>query len=455
METCPPRQPAALSHRAGIVFWSLCAAGCWLAGTAAAVLPPGTFETYESRSRQFVVTGVKTGTPVPLPPVTDRAATNYVLLETPVVVANCERIKDAWLRELGLADHWRSAIRVQLVPNASPDTPVTVEKQWFPERWKFTLYAPHQIEPVRFVRGVVWALLLELANRDNPTQTAAEIPLWLVEGLTTHVIATSGASVLMTPRSLTHLSSRAPDFFGAARANFKTQAPLSFSDLNLPREHQVSGAGWENYRHSAHVLVAHLLNFKDGRERLAETVRQLPRFLNPQLAFLQAWRERFNSMLDVEKWWSVALVHFTGRDQQLRWSQAASLQRLEELLRTTIEVRTGKNTLPERAQVPLQRMLEQSEFANHQAALAHLTQQLLALQWNAPADLSRLVGDYRATIFSYLQKRGKEEADTRGKAPPGNKVTVRDTVQQLDLLDIIREDFRKADLAEAGAGPGK
>lgn len=428
-----------------------CAA--WLTGGAGsrAALPPGSFDSYESRSRQFTVTGVKPGTYVHLPAQAAKSATNYLMLETGVVAVNCERIKDALLRELGTSDQWRGKIRVQLMPDASPDAPITVYKEWFSEHWQFTLYAPQHVEPARFVRGVVWALLLEQANRNNPTQTAAEIPLWLVEGLTTQLLTAAGAKVIMAPRTLTMLNVRAPDAFREARVRFKQQPPLSFSDLSMPSAEQVSGEAWENFRCSSHVFVAHLLNLREGRGCLVETTVQLQNFLNPQLAFLQAYRGHFQSVLDVEKWWSVSLVNFTGRDQHLRWGPGASLQRLDELMHATVELRTGTNALPKRAEVSLQRLLEQTEYANHRTALAHLTQQLMALQWNAPPDLSKLVNDYRMAIVDYLQKREKAARDSA----PSHKLMLREVIQQLDLLDVIREDFRKADLAEVEAATTK
>ena len=420
-----------------------------------AALPPGSFDTYESRSQQFVVTGVKPGTFIGLPSQGVRPSTDYMLLETGVVAVNCDRIKEALLRELGLADQWQSKIKVRLMPDVLPDTPITVHKEKFTDRWQFTLYSPHYVEPVRFVRGIVWSLLLEMANRNNNTTAAAEIPLWLVEGLTTHLVAAGGASIIMPPRSATLLSARAPDVFASARARFKQQSPVSFSDLSMPSAAQVSGAAWEDYRCSAHVFVAQLMNFKDGRACMVETIRQLPNFLNPQLAFLQAWRGHFHTVLDVEKWWSAALVNFTGRDQHLRWSQSASLQRLDELLRATVEVRTGTNALPRRAEVPLQRLLEQTEFANHRVAIANLAQQLQILQWNAPSDLSKLVIDYRTVLVAYLQKREKAAADAKGQSAPAHKVILREATQQLDLLDVIRGDFRKFDLAEAEGSSAK
>ena len=51
-----------------------------------------------------------------------------------------------------------------------------------------------------------------------------------------------------------------------------------------------------------------------------------------QSAFLNAYRLQFPRLLDVEKWWAVILVHFTGLDPTQAWSLPVTLQKLEEAL---------------------------------------------------------------------------------------------------------------------------
>src|SRR5581483_12318180 len=110
----------------------------------------------------------------------------------------------------------------------------------------------------------------------------------------------------------------------------KNQPVITFSDLSMPLEDQLNGKGWANYCANAHMFVAELLALKDGPEHIQDALRQMPRFLNPQFAFLHSFSSEFHSALAVEKWWSLAVVNISDVDQYRHWSPAMVVQKLDE-----------------------------------------------------------------------------------------------------------------------------
>jgi hypothetical protein len=429
-----------------------------------AAFAPAQFDTFESRSRQFVVTGLRPGVFIGMPD-GSKPPTNFVRLEPAVVTVNCERIKESFLRELRLPDQWRGRIRVVLVPDALPTQAIQIHRDWFSDGWQFRVMTPHHVEPPVLARAIVGALLIELANRNNASQRPGDVPLWAVEGLAEHLVHTGGVvmldgasasiptgrlGVVVDPRAILATTTRLTDAYSAARAALQGTEPLSFANLSLPRPGQLTGASAELFRHSAHVFVGELLRQPDGPAQFVSFIAALPSFLNAQLAFEHAFKRQFATPLDIEKWWSAALAHVLSRDGFRRWTPSASLQRLDELLRAHVQVRGGTNALPERRAIKLQEFLGQAEFKRERVAVAELVAQLTALQAQSPPDLARLIGDYRTAFTAYLKRREQagQLVDLAGKPAPSHKVVVQETIKQLDLLDVIRNDFRAV-----GAGP--
>ncbi|MBI3875054.1 MAG: hypothetical protein HY300_03645 [Verrucomicrobia bacterium] len=427
-----------------------------------AAFEPNQFDTFESHSQQFFVTGLRPGVFIGMPD-GSRPPANFIRLEPAVVVVNCERVKDALLRELRLKDQWHGRIRVTLAPDMLPTQPAVVNREHYRDGWQYRMFVPHFAEPPALARAITGALLLELANRNNPTDHAGEVPLWAIEGMAAHLLATgkliflegSSAPVLATgrfnvitdPRAVFIVSSRIADPYQEPRARLHLAGPLSFNDLSQPRAEQLRGESREIFRSSAHVFVSELMKLPDGPAGFAEFLRQLPNFLNAQLAFQRAFGQHFQNTLDIEKWWSLTLVNIVGRDAQQRWTQPTSLDKLDDLLVAHVEWRVRTNALPEHRAIKLQQFLGQADFAQERVAMAELIAQLTALQNQASPELARLVADYRRTLDTYLKKRDKagQGFTIANRMAPSHRVAISDAARQLDLLDVIREDFHRFD----------
>lgn len=434
--------------------------GLFLAGEVVAALPDPMM-TVRSRSDQFVVSGVMTIAPkkfkrVPLSPEPEAPVT-LLELEPPSLAVIAERIKVELLRELGAADKWQGKIFVTVRRSEETDPEVYILSERFNSGWQYRVELPQQIEPAMLARVLVRALLLELANR-SAGERSAEIPLWLSEGFTAHLLASPEASLNLQPEqplrekrfnslaaAVTTRDRVKPDQLALVRARLHAAPPLPYVDLGMPSDDQLHGEAWETYRGCAHLFVMELLKLKDGRAAMREMLSALPGYLNWQFAFYRGFDAHFRSPLEVEKWWSVTLLNFTGRDQHLKWSAEASLQRLDEILLAPVAVRAAANTLPEHAEVKLQVLFTKMKYPQQKEALQRTINQLRGLEWNVPPDMLKLVDDYRATLETYLVKRNKAagETDVKGGPASGPHPFVRETLEKLEVLDVIREDFRK------------
>ncbi len=446
--------PAVLCHRRVRPCHALMALLAWLVAVdvscgQAPIAMPGLMR-FESRSLQFIVFGAPVGT-LQGPPSLSLLESNHMQMEPALLVMTSERVKTELLRELGLGDNWTGRIVITVRGELPPTEPVTIESQWFATGWRYRVVLPGQLERTRLVRALTRALLLEIANRENPTQRPVEIPLWLEEGFATHLLALNGDNLVPEIRTrLTSVQSATPDVFLEARQRLRGRELVAFADLAMLHSDQLENEQWEVFRRTAHLLVAELLNLPDGRASLQTMLRQLPTYLNSQLAFQHAFAAQFPTLLDVEKWWSVVWMDFTARDQRMRHTLAHSLGQLDEILAAPISVRLGTNAVPGRKDLPLREVIAHTEFARHQPAVAQAALQLQLLQSAAPIELARLISDYRRTLLAYLRRRSDFKSVSKSADA---KIATEDVLEKLDLLDVIRGDFRRLDTAASAAGP--
>jgi hypothetical protein len=406
----------------------------------------------ESRSGQFRVFGWPPGSPQG-PPSLSLLETNHLQMEPTVLVLTCERVRTELLRELGLGDGWAGRIQITVQGDLRPSEAVVIESQWFASGWRYRMVVPGQLERPRLMRALTRVLLLELANRGNRSQRSAEIPLWLEEGLATHLLALHGENLVPEIRtSVTLIQSVTPDVFLEARQLLRGRELVPFADLAHVRADQFTDEQWEIFRRTAQLLVAELMNLPDGRAALQEFLGQLPQYLNPQIAFLRGFAAHFSSPLDAEKWWAVVWMNFTARDRQMRLSLTHSLGQLEEILAAPIAVRLGTNAVPGRKDLPLREVIAHTELAQHQPVVAQAAFQLQLLQHTAPVELSRLVWDYRQALLRYLKRRAEFSSTTAFKSADV-KLATKEVLEKLDLLDVIRGDFHRLMMTATATSP--
>lgn len=424
---------------------------CTLCSSASAQLASPPTVSTRSVSGQFVVQGVTTPARVTNP--TDLANNkNYLKLEPALAAVSCERIKRVLSDALGDKSQWRGRIHLVLYPAQSADDGATIVAGQFKDGWSYRLELPDLVERRRFVRAVVQTLLLEQAGR-NASDHPPEIPTWLAEGFAQHLLRSNENELLLSPPrwalngltiNPTVVSARRRDPLEAARRTLREWPPLTLAELSWPTDEQFDGPAGEAYRGSAQLFVSELLRLNDGRACLRAMLDGLATCYNWQTAFLRAFQAHFKRQVDLEKWWALQVVHFTGRNPDQTWSPEESWSKLDEILRTPVQVRHSRNELPGRAEISLATVIREWDFIRQSQTLRAKLLALNLVRQRVSQDLAALVDDYRRLLTVYLQKRDQAGLILPGsKLPsPGAKSVMREVLKQLSELESQREALR-------------
>lgn len=416
--------------------------------------------TMRSVSGQFIIYDRRV--PTALRPPVNTSGQTMLHLEPPFLVVSCERIKQALGEQLGVGRRWTGNIHATIRPARSNQDAAQISVERLGARWNYKVELPERMAPDQFTRTVVQVLLLELANR-TATERSAEIPLWLSEGLTQHLLASRELEIILPPptRSVGLMMiepkmdlKRDPDALAAARRILRDQPPLTLEEISWPAPEQFSHAQAEVFQKSAQLFVAELLQLERGQESLRTFVTGLAQFYNWQTAFLRAYRNQFPNQLALEKWWALQSAYFAGRDHQQLWTTDESAQKLEALLHTAVAVRTTAGEMPARTDVSLQVVIREWDTPRQLATLqARLNDLAQARRRVAPAYIT-LVNDYATTLDEYMKKRKRSSATFSDfdSLPPSIQKIALEAIAQLDVLDARRAALGTS-VSAAATGP--
>src|SRR5262249_46270897 len=124
---------------------------------------------------------------------------------------------------------------------------------------------------------------------------------------------------------------------------------------------------------------------------------------NWQLAFLKAFHSSFERPLDVEKWWNLRWVNFTGTEASQTWPFEESCQKLDAALRATVPVRTDQNQLPVEREATLQKIIRDWDPDAQKNELESRIQQLEVMRLRLDPRIGLLVEDYRRVVENFLK----------------------------------------------------
>lgn len=405
-----------------------------------------------SRSGQFVVARAPGTNPAALSTSAgDSADSALVDLEPATLVLTCERVRRALLTELQQPDAWQGRIYVVIDARLATNSPALIGAESFKQGWHYRVELPPSIEPAKLVRGLTQVLLMEFANRSHPTRSA-QVPLWLVEGLTQHVLHSALVDLVVRPPLAgdglpvrrTSEEQVGYDPLSAIRERLRTHAALSFSRMAEITGEDLAPETWETFQASAHLFVNRLLQVPGARVSLARMLSELPYQLNWQTVFFSNFRPLFVRLLDVEKWWSVVLVQFTGHDPLNTWSTDTALEKLDQVLSVPVLLSDNREGLARRRKVTPQELLQNWDFLSQQSLVQGVVHQLQACRFKMPPEMLDLTDDYRRVLEEYLAQRSQAG---RARSLPGLPKTtadllVRDACKKLDRLDEQRKALR-------------
>jgi hypothetical protein len=387
----------------------------------------------------------------------------FVRLELALLTVSCERIKQLLYRSIGANASWRGKVYLALYPARDGNESITITSEKYRDGWQYRVEMPDIVERRRYVRAMVEVLLLEYANR-NAGEHSAEIPVWLVEGFSQELLASNEIEIILPPPhgvvnglnlTSTTINARKTDPLEKARQQLRMLPPLTFDGLSWPAEDTLSGEAGQCYRLSAQLLATRLLDLKDGPASLRSMLTELPQHYNWQFAFLNAFRSYFESPRDAEKWWALQVVRFTGRDVAQTWPLAESLQKLEQTIRSPVQIRATSSELPLHGDASLQTIIREWDPANQTQVLSSTLVQLDYLRFQVTPQLISLLDDYRQTIRAYLQTRDQAGFFNFYRKNAAARKSSDRALAQLNELDARREAFRSSHepIASASTSP--
>ena len=152
----------------------------------------------------------------------------------------------------------------------------------------------------------------------------------------------------------------------------------------------------------------------------------------------------------MEKWWALQVVHFTGRDLSQTWPPEESWKRLNDLVRSEIQVRVGTNEMPMRTTVTLQTIIQEWEAERQITALDDKVRELELLQSRSAPVLVPLVREYNRVLAGYLQSRRDRSLK---KTMPRH--VVQQTLQELNALDLQRASAKPPASSKPAQAPAE
>jgi hypothetical protein len=413
-----------------------------------------------SVSGQFIIYDQRAPDPSPL---AAWAETNLsmVRLDPTLLTISCERIKQDLCHDLGSTSPWRGRVLLALRSANDADEPITVTSEKFNDNWQYRIELADIASRARYIRAMVEVVLLEMANR-NAGARSAELPLWLSEGFTQQLLASKQIEIILPPprpgaNGLAMVSrvvnARRENPLEHARQQLREHELLTFEDLSWPADDQLTGENREVYQLSSQLLVSELLHLKNGPACLRAMLDQLPQVYNWQFAFLRAFAPFFQRPLDIEKWWTLHLVQFTGREVAQRWPLEESWLKLEAAVNPPVEVRAEMNELPLHTAVPLQIIVREWDPARQTPALKYKLRELEMLRLRTAPPLLGLVDEYHQTVDRFLQHRDQTGLLHRLHRGADLKRATEEAVKQLDALEARRLAARPAHETITAAQP--
>jgi hypothetical protein len=203
--------------------------------------------------------------------------------------------------------------------------------------------------------------------------------------------------------------------------------------------------------------VSELLRLNDGKACLQEMLAQLPAYYNWQFAFLRGFHNYFQKALDVEKWWALAGVHFTGRELAQTWPLEESWKKLDALVHEWIQIRSTTNDAALHSQVSLQTIIRDWDQVKRTQVLSSKLRELEMLRMRVAEGLVPIVDGYRQVLENFLQhtRNGGFQLPVFKKIALNHAIS--EAVQRLDELDSQRSELKpdRGPAATAQASSGR
>ncbi len=400
--------------------------------------------TARSISGQFTVRS-----PYKIPPLpASKQPTNQIKLielDPNFLVVVCERIKGNILLALNQKDEWKGSVLIRIYPAQTYLDPVWVNARYSDKGWVYYVDFPSVIEMNRLIRAVVGVVLQEIADRKAGSKPA-ELPPWLPPAFTLNIHLTAPDIAIMERFTKKVRVERITNPINLIKRHIVSITPLTWDELSWPTDEALMDNSITNqYSLCSYIFMHEVLQLPDGVKKMKEFFTILPARWNWQVAFVEAFKPHFYSMRDVEKWWSVTIASITGRTGLKTLTFEESLKKLDDILNSPVKIPTRNTNTNQIIKIPIQQVIAQYSYSQHRQILREKISELSVLRQNSHPAITRLVDDYKEALQIYLDRRyrsgfGSELPPYTSDSP---KLTAKNIMSRLDILDVIRSDFEQ------------
>lgn len=401
-----------------------------------------------SHSGQFVIRGeaeaglispVSAGSSGRMPVLTriqPSGAGDEVVLTPSLVSVSCERIKRDVLRLLRLQDGYRGRVMIYIVPRFPADRQLTIQSTPFSDGWQYSVTVPEKIAWTRFVRTIVEAVLIEIANRPIPDNLVVP-PLWFSEGVTTLLLGESGRELVPELNREFKDPKRSINPLGFAQQKISGSPPLSFERLSFPTEADISSdASFSIFQGSSAIFLHELIGSSGAANPAGQFLANLTGSLNWQKVLLDCLQPRFQSALEIEKWWAVQSASRILRDPSKLWSKEAAQAHLASILMETTSAAVGTNAPAGRQNQRLSEIVLGLPFDAQTEVLDRKIAQLKNLFLLAPADMIDVVRDCHDLLQEYRKARATAPTiEKRGVLDPRAALLAKTVSRKLSVIE--------------------
>jgi hypothetical protein len=403
--------------------------------------PPGITPrvTVTSQSGQFIVYGVDASFPKVSRVIRPVGDNPLVELRPDLAAVTCERVRRAVNLRLGFRDLPGTKVHVRLRPRRKTEGPLSIELTPFSSGWQMTLDTPDSVEWKRLVRALVEVTLLDHAGAMGKAVRAPTVPLWLSEGMDALLEAEFGKDLVVESQTALHHADRRGNPLAPSIAVLAGAELMTFGELSLAGDAELAEeSAYKRFRASSAVLTSLLLESDEGRAFLRDFLGRAPNYLNWQLAFLSAGNRRFNSLLEVERWWAVAGDEVVSREPSTQWPRDRVVRELWNAATESADVRDTTNSPAVRRTYRLSEVIDLWPYGEQRNVLEQKAAQLRVLAAHTPPDLFGIVTDYFQALASYVDSR-----DNTGKKPDGRmtyegRAKISASVAKRRLADLER-----------------
>jgi hypothetical protein len=148
---------------------------------------------------------------------------------------------------------------------------------------------------------------------------------------------------------------------------------------------------------------------------LRRWLAELQQHWNWQAGFVDAFDPVFRSLLDVEKWWSLTVAHFTSRNPVQAWSAETALRKLDLALQPVGVLPLSGNQV---VRLRLDTVINEWEFGRQLPVLRQFLRQMQVLAANSPPNVAQLALRYAGVVERYLEDRGRAGFAPQGRGQP-------------------------------------